>query len=249
MWAACPSARHQPSLRPPSFFTRLLRFSICQASAVPFFPGGSAEGDVLVGVEFFDGDGDGALAAVFLVDGGGVGCFALGSFAADAGFGVGFDSAVALWAAESDSTVLVGFADGFPCVFVPVGVPFGSFFAFEVLGWDQEVFGCPLYEEGAAVEQQYLLSAFGSYRDCLDYLLVGVLVVHDHVDTHSVERPHEGYSVDGVTFVGDDFFEVGEVFEGDEDSVESVESVVVVGGNGSAVRYVLSVGAPRGSGL
>ena len=95
------------------------------SSAVPFFPGGSAEGDVLVGVEFFDGDGDGALAAVFLVDGGGVGCFALGSFAADAGFGVGFDSAVALWAAESDSTVLVGFADGFPCVFVPVGVPFG----------------------------------------------------------------------------------------------------------------------------
>ena len=34
------------------------------------------------------------------------------------------------------------------------GVPFGSFFAFEVFGWDQEAFGCPLYEEGAAVEQQ-----------------------------------------------------------------------------------------------
>ena len=106
-----------------------------QASAVALFPGGSAEGDVLVGVEFFDGDGDGAFAAVFLVDGGGVGCFALGSFAADAGFGVGSDSAVALGASESDSTVLVGFADGFPCVFVPFGVPVGSFFAFEVLGW------------------------------------------------------------------------------------------------------------------
>ena len=96
------------------------------------------------------------------------------------------------------------------------------------------------------MEQQYLFFAFGSYRDCLDYLLVGVLVVHDHVDTHSVERPHEGFAVDGVSFVGDDFFEVGEVFEGDEDSVESVESVVVVGGNGSAVRYIFRWEHPEG---
>ena len=96
------------------------------------------------------------------------------------------------------------------------------------------------------MEQQYLLSAFGSYVDCLDYLLVGVLVVHDHVDTHSVERPDEVFSVDGVSHVGDDFFEVGEVFEGDEDSVESVEGVVVVGGNGSAVRYVLWWERPEG---
>ena len=203
------------------------------------------KGDVLVGVEFFDGDGDGAVAAVFLVDGGDVGCFALRSFAADAGFGVGFDSAVALWASESDSTVLVGFADGCPPVFGPFDVPVVPCFAFEVLGWDEETFGCPLYEEGAAVEQQYLFVVLGSYRDCLDFLLVVFVVVHDHADTEAVEGPHEGFSGDGVSHVGDDVFEVGEVFEGDEDSVESVESVVVLGGNGSAVGNIFLVGAPR----
>ena len=96
------------------------------------------------------------------------------------------------------------------------------------------------------MEQQYLFFAFGSYRDCLDFLLVTFGVVHDHVDTHSVEGPDEGYSVDGVAAVGDDFCEVGEGVEGDEDSVEAVEGVVVVGGNGSAVRYVLWWERPEG---
>ena len=77
---------------------------------------------------------------------------------------------------------------------------------------------------------------------------MGVLVVHDHVDTEAVEGPHEVFSVDGVAAVGDDVFEVGEVFEGDEDSVESVESVVVVGGNGSAVRNVFWWEYPEGQG-
>ena len=218
------------------------------SSAVPFFPGGSAEGNVLVGVEFFDGDGDGAFAAVFVVDGGDVGCFALGSFAADAGFGVGFDSAVALRAAESDVAVLVTFTDGGPSVFGPFCVPFVPFFAGQVFGWDQEAFGCPLYEEGAAVEQQCLFLFPVSYYDYLDFLLVGVLVVHDHVDTHLVEGPDEIFSVDSVAFVGDDFFEVGEVFEGGEDSVESVESVVVLGGNGSAVGNIFRWEHPEGQG-
>ena len=97
------------------------------------------------------------------------------------------------------------------------------------------------------MEQQYLFFfAFGSYCDCLDCLLVVVLVVHDHVDTHLVEGPHEVFSVDGVAFVGDDFFEVGEVFEGGEGGVESVESVVVVGGNGSAVGNIFRWERPEG---
>ena len=124
---SCTASMRPMTSKAPSKFDEAVEVLDLHPSAVPFFPGGSAEGDVLVGVEFFDrdGDGDGAFAAVFLVDGGGVGCFALGSFVADAGLGVGFDSAVALWASESDSTVLVGFADGCPPVFGPFGVRAG----------------------------------------------------------------------------------------------------------------------------
>ena len=203
-----------------------------ETAPVAFVPSEGAEGNVLVGVEFFDGDGDGAVAAVFLVDVDGVGCFASGSFAATVGFGVGFDSAVALWAAESDVAVLVGFADRCPSVLGSFGVPVGQVVAGQVFGWDPEVFWGPLYEEGAAVEQQHLsfASVCGFYRDCLDCLLVGLGVVHDHVDTHLVERPHEIFSVDGVSHVGEDFFKIGEGFHGGEDGVEAVESVVVLGG-------------------
>ena len=178
-----------------------------------FFHASSAEGNVLVCVELFDGDGDGAVAAILLVDVGDVGCFALGSFAADAGFGVGFDSAVALWAAESDVAVLVGFADGFPGVFGAFGVPVGAFFAGEVRGWDQEVVGCPLHEEGAAVEQQALVLRLRVLSSTVStHFLVVFFVVHDHVDAEAVEGSHEGFSVEGVSHVGDDFFEVGEGF-------------------------------------
>ena len=61
-----------------------------------------------------------------------------------------------------------------------------------------------------------------------------------------MEGPHEGCSIDGVAPIGDDFCQVGEGFEGDEDSVEAVESVVVLGGNGSAVRNVLWWEHPEG---
>ena len=115
----------------------------------------------------------------------------------------------------------------------------------QVLGWDPEVFGCPLDEEGAAVEQKHLCFVPVFYLDYLDYLFVAFGVVHDHVHTHLVEGPHEGFSVVGVAHVGDDFFEVGEGFEGDEDRVEAVESVVVLGGNGSAVGNVLGWARPR----
>jgi len=69
------------------------------ASGVALFPCGCAEGNVLVGVELFHGDGQGAVAAVFVfdVDDAGSGAFAGGSATA-AGFSAGGDPSGALGA-------------------------------------------------------------------------------------------------------------------------------------------------------
>ncbi len=42
--AMTPSARHQPSLRPPSVLTMLLKFSICMRRVYRFFHAGVPKG-------------------------------------------------------------------------------------------------------------------------------------------------------------------------------------------------------------
>lgn len=56
-------------------------------TAIPLFPRGGAVGDVPVGVEFFDGDGDGALTAVlvFVADTGGQRALCVGTSCCDCG--------------------------------------------------------------------------------------------------------------------------------------------------------------------
>ena len=62
------------------------------ATGVSLFPRGGSEGDLLVGVQLFHGDGDCSFAAVFIFYGSDVGDVAFaGGFAAAAGPGVGGD--------------------------------------------------------------------------------------------------------------------------------------------------------------
>ena len=85
------------------------------AASVSGEPGGGAPWDSLVGVEFVDRDGRGALAAVFVVDGAYEGSGAVGlpevSFEGSVlvvvcpGLCVGFDLPAALGAPEPDGTV------------------------------------------------------------------------------------------------------------------------------------------------
>ena len=76
------------------------------ASAVSLFPCGGSEGDLLVGVQLFHGDGDCSFAAVFVFYDGDVGDVAFaGGLAAASGLGVGGDPSVALEAARRDSSL------------------------------------------------------------------------------------------------------------------------------------------------
>ena len=109
------------------------------ATAVALFPGGGAEGDVLVGVEQVGWDTDLAVAALFVFDGqvwSGFGWDGVGV----AGFGVGGDPSGALGAGVLSAAV-VEFAVSCPPPQGTVDIPLGHFFGLGVLGWDVHVFG------------------------------------------------------------------------------------------------------------